>query len=277
MKNLTIWDMEITPKYFNVGIQHLLFQPGSEEIAILNENLKTRHKIHIFLTSWNEDIQLNLIACMDCAAATMSKVFIHIPKICRDLQKIIIKSIETISDKISYKYKYGYKILIDGNNATNICTGSKLYTGLARAGITLSTEATVSINTNNYKLDAVLNMNTYTEQKYNGHWEINLAHLDISKLDFNLEGVFSSKYRKDDPELFKDLIIKDFKQNTPKGIIKSFKNDDDIWDYIMEENEWERTVTMKSVDGIEYNGSFDDQMKQIVGEIINEKETQDNA
>ena len=276
MEKLTIWDMEITPKYFNIGVQHLLFQPGSEEVVALNENIRTRQKIHIFLTSWDEDIQLNLIGCMDCAVSTMSKVYIHIPKICRDLQRVIIESIDVSS--YDSKERYDYKILIEGNNATNISTESKLYTGLSRMNcVALYDEAVVSIKIEKSGLYANLSMHTLTEKKYRGYWEINLVQIPIDKSEFNLEGVFSSKYRKADPELFKDLIIKDFKRNTPKGIINSFKNDDDIWDYIMEENEWERTVKMKNEDGVEYDGSFEDQMKQVVGEIINEKENNDNV
>ena len=40
------------------------------------------------------------------------------------------------------------------------------------------------------------------------------------------------------PELFKDQIIENFKKATPELILKSFKDDNDIWDYINKNGEW---------------------------------------
>lgn len=42
------------------------------------------------------------------------------------------------------------------------------------------------------------------------------------------------------PNLFKDDIIKRFKESCPSRILKVFHDDNDIWDYILEEGEWKR-------------------------------------
>lgn len=41
---------------------------------------------------------------------------------------------------------------------------------------------------------------------------------------------------RENPELFKDDIIRRFKDVTPDGILKTFKDDDDIWSFITEQN-----------------------------------------
>lgn len=40
------------------------------------------------------------------------------------------------------------------------------------------------------------------------------------------------------PELFKDEIIKKFRESTPPAILAAFPTDKDIWDYIMMTGEW---------------------------------------
>lgn len=43
-----------------------------------------------------------------------------------------------------------------------------------------------------------------------------------------------------EPGLFKSRIIRNFKAITPLSILKSFKNEDDIWDYIIQQGEWKK-------------------------------------
>jgi hypothetical protein len=44
-------------------------------------------------------------------------------------------------------------------------------------------------------------------------------------------------YRKD-PDRFKQEIVKQFKAQCPPGILTSFHSDEDIWNYVMQANEW---------------------------------------
>jgi hypothetical protein len=54
----------------------------------------------------------------------------------------------------------------------------------------------------------------------------------------NDPGIFESAQMRLDPDMFRDKIIKAFKEKTPEGILKSFKNDDEIWEYIMQQGQW---------------------------------------
>ena len=60
-------------------------------------------------------------------------------------------------------------------------------------------------------------------------------------------------------------MIANFKKCTPSGILKAFKTDDDIWDYIMMTNDW-------SPDGSEekqiITGAMQNKINQFVGNAI---------
>jgi len=52
------------------------------------------------------------------------------------------------------------------------------------------------------------------------------------------KGVFESAEMRLNPEMFKDKLISEFKRQVPSGILKAFKTDDDIFEYIMQQGEW---------------------------------------
>ena len=55
-------------------------------------------------------------------------------------------------------------------------------------------------------------------------------------------GYFANESEERHPELFKDEIIANFKATTPLGILKTFKSEEDIWNYIVAERNY-RTAT----------------------------------
>ena len=59
----------------------------------------------------------------------------------------------------------------------------------------------------------------------------------------NDPGIFETAEMRLEPEMFKDKLIAGFKENCPEGILKSFKTDEDIWDYIMEQGTWSQKDT----------------------------------
>ena len=61
----------------------------------------------------------------------------------------------------------------------------------------------------------------------------------------NDPGIFESPEMRLDPEMFKDKLIDGFKKNCPEGILKSFKSDEDIWEYIMEQGTWSQKDLVK--------------------------------
>jgi len=52
-------------------------------------------------------------------------------------------------------------------------------------------------------------------------------------------GIFGTEEMKLNPEMFKDKLIEGFKKECPERILITFKSDDDIWDYIMQQGNWE--------------------------------------
>lgn len=67
--------------------------------------------------------------------------------------------------------------------------------------------------------------------------------------------------------------IKEFKKTTPAGILKQFKSDDDIWDYLNNQGEWEGTTTIKNLNL--YANSKEEAEKMIknaINDVFNSKE-----
>jgi hypothetical protein len=60
--------------------------------------------------------------------------------------------------------------------------------------------------------------------------------------------------------------IKEFKETTPAGILKQFKSDDDIWDYLNNQGEWEGTITIKNLNL--YVNSKEEAEKMIKNAIV---------
>lgn len=56
-------------------------------------------------------------------------------------------------------------------------------------------------------------------------------------LNADNSGIFEKPEERINPEMFKDKLIAAFKEKCPKGILKGFKSDDDIWDFIINNSE----------------------------------------
>ena len=67
--------------------------------------------------------------------------------------------------------------------------------------------------------------------------------------------------------------IKEFKESTPAGILKQFKSDDDIWDYLNNQGEWEGNIIIKNVNLIANSKEDAEKMiKNTLNSIFNSKE-----
>ena len=61
---------------------------------------------------------------------------------------------------------------------------------------------------------------------------------EIPCMEKNINSPIQDRVQLEDPESHKDEIIGRFKATTPLSILKSFKDENDIWDFIKVENEW---------------------------------------
>ena len=67
--------------------------------------------------------------------------------------------------------------------------------------------------------------------------------------------------------------IREFKKTTPAGILKQFKSDDDIWDYLNNQGEWEGTITIKDLN-LHANSKKEAEkmIKNAINSVFNSKE-----
>lgn len=64
-------------------------------------------------------------------------------------------------------------------------------------------------------------------------------YLSVSQLDDpSSSAPIDTLAKRIHPELFKDDILAAFKESAPKGILSTFKSDDEIWDFITLNGEW---------------------------------------
>lgn len=256
MHNLTIGRLKINDKCFRVDNKMIVVNPNNKDAMTLIENMKPYYKIHIVLTlwkRWDPDITYSMMLILDEAKTKKAKVYIHIPKMCKDLIKIIDQDLEDYDN---------YKIIIEGDSATNIAIHAESF-----CDIYVKEVQTLSIIIYEHTVEVLLHLYTNVAG-CEGVWIHTLNISSIPKNEYEHEGIFSSVYRKEYPELFKEEMIKDFKKVTPRALLKAFKDDEDIWDYIMTQNSWEASVKVKDENGHEYTGTFDDQMKDIAKDIM---------
>lgn len=57
-------------------------------------------------------------------------------------------------------------------------------------------------------------------------------------LNDSSDGVITNTVMQERPELFKERIVERFKQICPPGVLQTFKDDDDIFDYVTGGGEW---------------------------------------
>lgn len=266
MYDLTITRLRLNENCFRVDNKILTINPNNKDAMVIVENMKPYYKIHVLITlwkRWDPDITYSMMAILDAAKEKQAKVYIHVPKMCKDLIKVIDQDLNLYDN---------YRIVIDNGDGTRITINGESFNGFTVKGPQM-----LSFEVNRHAVVIKLYIHTLLFD-CEGEWTHILSKSFIPKNEYEHEGVFSSVYRKEDPELFKEDIINDFKKATPRGILKSFENDEDIWDYVMMQNSWVSLVKMKTEDGTEFTGTFEEQMNELAKDImegtINETKTE---
>lgn len=185
----------------NILININTIEELSTKCPVSNQSWLKNQNFHLFIT--DKDLITEDMRKMVSEISISRKVTIHIPKPIEDI-----------------------KILID-----EMLDGIKCVILIEKKGVEFSYYDT---NTkSNYDLEFI-----YEDDKIN---------ISFKFIDFYYENYFINKtYRgitnkvmRERPEIFKDKIIKNFKNETPKGILENFDNDEDIWDYILSQGKWE--------------------------------------
>ena len=204
--------------YIRIRNIHILINVSESNYYHL-ENVvgnKMNQVFHIFVTEFNDNKPLiRLIK----RYGTSAKIIIHVPYKLSDLKKTIDMDIKNALYNVYNKNdpEEKYKIIVERKNV------SFAVNDLNQMMID------VDFDKKMIKLSIRLYEEEFSSYFYKG---INMSHHKSGT------GAIRTMPQMKFPELFKDKIIKQFKESTPDGILKSFKNDNDIWDYIMGNGEW---------------------------------------
>lgn len=195
--------------YYRIKNNHVFVQCLSSNeliLSLINSISKIENQnIHIF--DLNPLLIKDLIEMIiDIMSYNKIKVIIYIPKIMKDY-KTIIEDYYKNDNKLWKIAIYSKPVIfIDSSNITTrkleISCLLYQYNYIIRA-------------TNSYITDNMMSRHFYEE---NG---------------IIFDTVLKRKY----PELFKDKIIKKFKKHCPNSILTTIKNDEDIWNFIMDKND----------------------------------------
>lgn len=186
-------------KYFKINNMHIFVQPSACDMNIFEEiSKKKNQRIHIFEIN-PLAIKENLIEIINMVQDD-TKVIIHIPYMVKDYALLLRKELGNIQKK--------WKIITEKSEVEFKCY---LHIKFTKDDDYYSIQTYIGVN------DFKLPRNIY---------------------DYKTNASFRSLVQLNNPEIFKDTIIKNFKKSAPHGILRSFTNDSDIWDYIMEQGEW---------------------------------------
>lgn len=92
--------------------------------------------------------------------------------------------------------------------------------------------------------------------------EYNVKYLN----NHSSQAAIQTKFQKDNMEMFKDVIIKNFRRVCPSGILKTLNTTDKIWEYITAEGEWSWEDELESK-----NADLAQQMKDMSPETLQQK------
>jgi len=206
------------PNYINIHPIHIFFNFNKSNLDYLQKLHKDGiQKIHVFITT-HESVNDNLRLLIDYFH--QKKIIIHVPRSLKDLHTLVteylshlsgkyrcIRDRKTVTFQASYRYKCDRSRIRSSSGYVHIIQKNDVYGYRSE------------IKTNSYGVAI-----QFPDYPYDG-------------TDDN-SGVFSSAEERLNPLQFREKLIAEFKKRCPSDILKGFKGDDDIFDYIMQEGEW---------------------------------------
>ena len=214
------------PNYLCMGHTHVFIDFNEKNLELI-PRIKphiSRVKIHVFITDRERiDETLKLILRLGGKRLKQedkykSKIIVHLPSQLKDLHNRIKKFFEFLGDDPRYK----------------------IYTYKKRKSISFISRRSFSPH-----YICILFLDKYLAVEV-GNMDSRMLCPRIIFPEYPYEpkeeprkgGIFSSEEEMLNPNQFKDKLIAAFKEQCPEGILKSFKDDDEIWDYIMAQGEW---------------------------------------
>lgn len=177
----------------------IMLNPTADTLKKVEKVINSHYHVHMFIT--NPSILNNdQWDEMFDLLTDWAKYFIHIPKQLEDIKPLVEKIIIPLREHKEIK-------IITEKDGPSFATPNN-YT-------------TINVKYNSDKVVISLDIDIFDGGYY-----------------FTNGGAITSTPMYMDPDLFKDKIIENFKKRCPEGILKAFRNDDDIWDYVKQNGEW---------------------------------------
>lgn len=210
--------------YYKAGTSHIFFDPREvnlPDVPVILDSIakKPNQKVHIFISGSKGDVIPNLPAFISFLMRypeTPTTIVVHVPKkvpLLYEMTDLVLKGIEP---------KLKYKLIRESK-----------FVSFRTAWPTL-----LDIAFLNDSIVSNINIRRYEYPK--------TAKLD--KSGKTVHGPLCDPTMGANIEMFKPQIIEGFKKSTPDGILRAFNNDEEIWDYIMQNGEWNVRVEDKKED-----------------------------
>jgi hypothetical protein len=201
------------------------------------------------------------------------RISIYVPKKYKDIDIIMEDQLTPLIPYSDY-VMYWPRCIILGKNTFNLNLHTDTFFVSDKESTTLISieKATLSVEPTDEGFDVYFNIDIKADG-YDSVWRIHTLHVSVNKNEWNTGTIFfSSKYRKDNPRLFKPEIVKDFKRRTPHNILKAFKDDNDILDWIIEQTKEEpKTSIDAKLDGEEmFDSDQLDKLAEQINDICND-------
>lgn len=189
--------------YVKIGNINILIQPNADTLKLVNDYLEDTENQVIHIFELYPTSITNLLSAICTSVHSSTKIVIHIPHMLKDYVRLVKPDI----DKLGRRVKF----------------------------ITERKEVQFKYYEHGYPKYFKLSFDRdYWNYYIRIYDEIKTYGLPKSQYFISDDNSVRTVPQRKNPELFKDDIIKNFKKSSPKGIIKGFKTDDEIWDFLIE-------------------------------------------
>lgn len=228
------YQRETVRPYYRASKHHIFIDPvyvNTPHVPELLDKIakKGNQHVHIFISEWYKEANLRVIefiGFLNRDPASGLKIYIHVPKMDPQIGNIMDAAINGIRSKV--------RVIREGRGVSYFASEDILKGRFYQ--LTLS-----------YELDGLkvgISTGSYTARSLGG--------IMGNPNPMNSNGPLADEDILNNMDVFKDKIINGFKAACPPGILKGFKDDEDIWTFI---NGCEMKVKVEGEDDNETTGN----------------------
>jgi hypothetical protein len=219
-------------RYYKINNNHIILQISYDHLKEIIETSANKPMQHYHIFEINPPVVDTLIMALIDTVHIHSKVIIHIHPEMKDMKTYLeykIRNNEETKDKTNWRVIIDDEMVVFNWRLDGYKNKALGFEGNIRHCIVkwshINDQYTVQIF---FDLMAFL---------FNDSWY--LPYCDNNQQKDAYSRIFQSRISCKYPEMFKDELVKRFKKFTPAGILESFKDDDDIFNYLSDHENWE--------------------------------------